>query len=29
MAEDIGIDHVYVSVSDLSASEGFYNRVMI
>jgi catechol 2,3-dioxygenase-like lactoylglutathione lyase family enzyme len=29
MAEVIGIDHVYVSVSDLSASEGFYDRVMI
>jgi catechol 2,3-dioxygenase-like lactoylglutathione lyase family enzyme len=29
MTEVIGIDHIYVSVSDLSASERFYDRVMI
>ena len=29
MAEVIGIDHVYVTVSDLGASENFYDRVMI
>jgi catechol 2,3-dioxygenase-like lactoylglutathione lyase family enzyme len=28
-AEVIGIDHVYVTVSDLRASEVFYDRVMI
>ena len=29
MAEVIGIDHIYVTVSDLEASEQFYDRVMI
>jgi len=29
MAEVIGIDHVYVTVSDLGASESFYDRAMI
>jgi glyoxylase I family protein len=29
MAEVIGIDHIYVTVSDLDASEQFYDRVMI
>ena len=29
MAEVIGIDHIYLAVSDLSVSEGFYDRVMI
>jgi hypothetical protein len=28
-AEGIGIDHVYVTVSDLRAAEVFYDRVMI
>ena len=29
MAEVIGIDHIYVTVSDLGTSERFYDRVMI
>jgi multidrug efflux pump subunit AcrB len=29
MVEVIGIDHIYVTVSDLDASEQFYDRVMI
>ena len=29
MVEVIGIDHVYVAVSDLDVSEQFYDRVMI
>ena len=29
MTEVIGIDHIYVTVSDLEASEHFYDRVMI
>lgn len=29
MPEVIGIDHIYVTVSDLEASEQFYDRVMI
>jgi glyoxylase I family protein len=29
VAEVIGIDHIYVTVSDLEASEQFYDRVMI
>jgi catechol 2,3-dioxygenase-like lactoylglutathione lyase family enzyme len=29
VAEVIGIDHIYVTVSDLDASEQFYDRVMI
>ena len=29
MAEVIGIDHIYITVSDLDASERFYDRVMI
>ncbi len=29
MPEVIGIDHIYVTVSDLSAAEQFYDRVMI
>ena len=29
MVEVIGIDHIYVTVSDLDASERFYDRVMI
>ncbi len=29
MVEVIGIDHVYLTVSDLGASESFYDRVMI
>jgi glyoxylase I family protein len=29
MAEVIGIDHVYFTVSDLGASETFYDRVMV
>ncbi|NMF91194.1 VOC family protein [Aromatoleum petrolei] len=29
MAEVIGIDHIYLAVSDLPASEHFYDRVLI
>ncbi|HCB12944.1 MAG TPA: glyoxalase [Gammaproteobacteria bacterium] len=29
MAEVIGIDHIYITVSDLNVSERFYDRVMI
>ena len=29
MTEVIGIDHIYVTVSDLEASEQFYDRVLI
>lgn len=29
MAEAIGIDHIYIAVSDLDTSERFYDRVMI
>lgn len=29
MVEVIGIDHIYVTVSDLDGSERFYDRVMI
>jgi catechol 2,3-dioxygenase-like lactoylglutathione lyase family enzyme len=29
MTDVIGIDHIYVTVSDLEASEQFYDRVMI
>ena len=29
MAEVIGIDHIYVAVSDLETAEQFYDRVMI
>lgn len=29
MAEVIGIDHIYISVSDLEASERFYDQVLI
>ena len=29
MTDVIGIDHIYVTVSDLAASEQFYDRVMI
>jgi catechol 2,3-dioxygenase-like lactoylglutathione lyase family enzyme len=29
MVEVIGIDHIYIAVSDLDASEQFYDRVMI
>ncbi len=29
MQEVIGIDHLFVSVSDLKRSEGFYDRVML
>lgn len=29
MVEVIGIDHIYVTVSDLDGSEQFYDRVMI
>jgi catechol 2,3-dioxygenase-like lactoylglutathione lyase family enzyme len=29
MPEAIGIDHIYVTVSDLAAAEQFYDRVMI
>lgn len=29
MAEVIGIDHIYIAVTDLAASERFYDRVMI
>ena len=29
MVDVIGIDHVYISVSDLNVSEVFYDRVMI
>jgi glyoxylase I family protein len=28
MPEVIGIDHIYIAVSDLTASEAFYDRVM-
>jgi catechol 2,3-dioxygenase-like lactoylglutathione lyase family enzyme len=28
MTDVIGIDHIYMTVSDLKASEGFYDRVM-
>ena len=28
MPEVIGIDHIYISVSDLARSEAFYDRVM-
>lgn len=29
MVEIIGIDHIYLSVSDLSRSEAFYDRVLV
>src|SRR5437868_4299496 len=29
MVEVIGIDHIYIAVSDLSRSETFYDRVMM
>jgi glyoxylase I family protein len=29
MTEVLGIDHIYITVSDLQASEQFYDRVMI
>ena len=29
MAEVVGIDHIYIAVSDLGASEDFYDRVML
>ncbi len=29
MTDVIGIDHIYVTVSDLAASEQFYDRVLI
>jgi glyoxylase I family protein len=29
MVDVIGIDHLYISVSDLNVSEAFYDRVMI
>jgi len=29
MTDVIGIDHIYITVSDLEASEQFYDRVMI
>src|SRR3990167_2092360 len=29
MAEVTGIDHIYISVSDLAVSEPFYDRVMV
>ncbi|HTT09819.1 MAG TPA: VOC family protein [Burkholderiaceae bacterium] len=29
MPEVIGIDHVYIAVSDLDASEAFYDRVLL
>jgi glyoxylase I family protein len=29
MVEVVGIDHIYVTVSDLDASEQFYDRVLI
>lgn len=29
MAEVIGIDHIYITVSDLETSERFYDRVLI
>ena len=29
MTDVIGIDHVYIAVSDLPASERFYDRVMM
>lgn len=29
MTDVIGIDHIYIAVSDLEASEQFYDRVMI
>ena len=29
MAEIIGIDHIYLAVSDLDASQQFYDRVML
>ena len=29
MTDVIGIDHIYIAVSDLSASERFYDRVMM
>jgi glyoxylase I family protein len=29
MAEVIGIDHIYITVSDLAVSENFYDRVMV
>jgi glyoxylase I family protein len=29
MAEVIGIDHIYITVSDLATSEPFYDRVLI
>jgi hypothetical protein len=29
MAEVVGIDHIYIAVSDRAASERFYGQVMI
>lgn len=29
MTEVIGIDHIYIAVSDLRRSEAFYDRVLI
>ena len=29
MTEVIGIDHIYIAVSDLSRSEIFYDRVLL
>ena len=29
MADIIGIDHIYIAVSDLACSEAFYDRVML
>lgn len=29
MTEVIGIDHIYITVSDLQRSEAFYDRVML
>jgi glyoxylase I family protein len=29
VAEVIGIDHIYIAVSDLGVSEGYYDKVMI
>ena len=29
MPEVIGIDHIYIAVSDLALSEAFYDRVLL